>query len=511
VLLGELVAAPHLHLRLVYEPPGALDVPLRRVVTTDLLDPARYLTGGELVITGLVWRRSPDDSETFVNALVAGGAVAVAAGAALLGTVPDDLVEACRRHQLPLLEVPVEVAFADVTEHLAARSSAESGARLSATLVRQRQLLSAIASGRSLDELAARVSTEVGRVCRVVTASGRHVVAGSTELSGAAVDGITTAFLKADRLPATATAGDSTYSLFTVGSALGNRLASWIVVVEGAWTDWPAETVEAVNELAAIASLDRSRRDEGLRAVRHIAEDAISLAESGGNQVELNVRLRQAGLDPTRPMIALVAGFDGGTDMLEVLRGVVDDIALEYGAPVVAVDGDDRVVALLHASTDLDQALRTSFERLVPGVVRGQLSVGISTPSNSDALSGALEEARYARRLAAAKRVPVSVVAADEVTSHVILLATVPDDVRRAFATRVLGRVLDYDTRNNAELVETLEAFMECSGSWSRTAEALHVHVNTVRYRIERVEELTGRDLGRLEDRVDVFLALRSL
>ncbi len=39
----------------------------------------------------------------------------------------------------------------------------------------------------------------------------------------------------------------------------------------------------------------------------------------------------------------------------------------------------------------------------------------------------------------------------------------------------------------------------------------LHLHVNTVRYRIGRVEELTGRDLGRFSDRVDVFLALRSL
>ena len=51
----------------------------------------------------------------------------------------------------------------------------------------------------------------------------------------------------------------------------------------------------------------------------------------------------------------------------------------------------------------------------------------------------------------------------------------------------------------------------DTSGSWSRTAEALHLHVNTVRYRIGRVEELTGRDLSSLEDRVDVFLALRSL
>ena len=49
------------------------------------------------------------------------------------------------------------------------------------------------------------------------------------------------------------------------------------------------------------------------------------------------------------------------------------------------------------------------------------------------------------------------------------------------------------------------------SGSWSRTAESLHLHVNTVRYRIERVEQLTGRDLSQFEDRVDVFLALKSL
>ncbi len=39
----------------------------------------------------------------------------------------------------------------------------------------------------------------------------------------------------------------------------------------------------------------------------------------------------------------------------------------------------------------------------------------------------------------------------------------------------------------------------------------MHLHVNTVRYRIQRVEELTGRDLSILEDRVDVFLALHSL
>jgi DNA-binding PucR family transcriptional regulator len=91
------------------------------------------------------------------------------------------------------------------------------------------------------------------------------------------------------------------------------------------------------------------------------------------------------------------------------------------------------------------------------------------------------------------------------------LLATLPDDVRRTYTNRVLGAVLEHDRRTHADLLTTLQAFLACSCSWTRTAESLHLHVNTVRYRIERVEQLTGRDLSSLEDRVDVFLALKSL
>jgi DNA-binding PucR family transcriptional regulator len=56
----------------------------------------------------------------------------------------------------------------------------------------------------------------------------------------------------------------------------------------------------------------------------------------------------------------------------------------------------------------------------------------------------------------------------------------------------------------------TLRAFLDCSGSWNKCAAALHIHVNTLRYRIRRIEELTGRDLGSLETRVDFFLALEA-
>src|SRR5690348_6833454 len=94
--------------------------------------------------------------------------------------------------------------------------------------------------------------------------------------------------------------------------------------------------------------------------------------------------------------------------------------------------------------------------------------------------------------------------------TYALLLAAVPERTRWSFRERMLGPLEEYDSSRQAELLHTLEVFLACSGSWSRSATRLHVHVNTLRYRIRRIEDLTGRDLGTLEDRVDFFLALRA-
>ncbi|MGH3211076.1 MAG: PucR family transcriptional regulator [Trebonia sp.] len=93
---------------------------------------------------------------------------------------------------------------------------------------------------------------------------------------------------------------------------------------------------------------------------------------------------------------------------------------------------------------------------------------------------------------------------------HELLLASVPTPVLRSLRDRILGPLTEYDHRHNAELVATLRLFLACDGSWSACAARMYVHVNTVRYRISRVEALTGRDLSALADRVDFFLALRG-
>ncbi len=88
------------------------------------------------------------------------------------------------------------------------------------------------------------------------------------------------------------------------------------------------------------------------------------------------------------------------------------------------------------------------------------------------------------------------------------LLAGVPAEVRAAFSSRVLGPLARAGSTSHRMLLETLEVFLAQHGSWARTAETLHLHVNTVHYRIQRIEVLTGRDLSRLDHKLDLHAAL---
>ncbi|MYW13323.1 PucR family transcriptional regulator [Streptomyces sp. SID2563] len=135
---------------------------------------------------------------------------------------------------------------------------------------------------------------------------------------------------------------------------------------------------------------------------------------------------------------------------------------------------------------------------------------GVSAPvATAAGLHTALTQARYAL---AAARSPAPdgqpVVVQGELGGLAMLLAGVPADVRKVYRETVLGPLLAAGPKSGPMLLETLRAFLDHDCSWARTAEALHIHVNTVHYRVQRIELLTGRDLSRLDNRLDLRTAL---
>jgi hypothetical protein len=451
----DLLGVPGLGLRLLTDVAG-LDRAIGHVYTTDLPDPGRYLTPGDLVLTGMIWCREPGDAERFVQALTKGGALVLGAGEAL-GQVPPELIQACGRHGVTLLAVPPETSFAAVTEEVSRRLS---GDRASA-MTRQ----------------------------------------GSYSLFGIGGDP------RAPRDPR------------------DPRITGLFLACQGQEQDWPHELQESVAELVADVALERARLDAGRAGDRKLAEAIVTMLASEAGEGEVAPLMRTAGLPPDGRYLLVRLCADAsrvtGPNAGRWACDLAEELAAGFGDGAVAAPFGDEVVLLVplpsredpQAAHAFAARLREAEPLLAADGSRVRLSVGLSAPADGvAALPGALHEAGSARRLAALRgreAGTISVLTSDEVASHEVLLATLPATVLRSFRDRLLAPLLAYDSTRRAELLPTLREFLGCSGSWNACAARMYVHVNTVRYRIRRIEELTGRDLSRLEDQVDFFLALR--
>jgi DNA-binding PucR family transcriptional regulator len=91
-----------------------------------------------------------------------------------------------------------------------------------------------------------------------------------------------------------------------------------------------------------------------------------------------------------------------------------------------------------------------------------------------------------------------------------MLLALHDEHTLEDFAAAVLGPLREHDREHRTALEPTLRTFLDLGGRYADSAAALHVHVNTLRKRLERIEELTGRDVSATDDRVDFYLALTA-
>ncbi|WP_405867959.1 PucR family transcriptional regulator [Streptomyces sp. NBC_00005] len=533
-----------------------LDRTVRGVMTTDLRDPSRYLSGGELVLTGLAWRRDADDSEPFVRILAQTGVAALAAGEAELGDIPEDLLVACARHRLPLFAVHESVAFATITEHIVRQVSGERAGDLAAVVDRHRRMMTSGPAGGGPDVVLDLLGSDLDLRAWVLSPTGR-LIAGSKD-AGPALPADTCAKLSAEHLaaartgrrgPHRVTLGPTTYSLFPIRSSGRSPQASrdvretvlsdWLLAVEADAGDWPAERLDLLQGVTQLISVERDRRDAARTVRRRLAQEVLELVQTGAAPAEIAARLRVAapvllpglGAAPHwQVVVARVEWAGGDIEAGPVTQSLLEEILVDPLATgpepsdriAVAHTGDEAIalVPLPAVSSEHDDSETGILAEALLEAVRdplsagldddGQVTLGVSAAVHSaEGLRGALEEARHARRVAAARPGRVCAAGHQELASHVLLLPFVPDDVRRAFTARLLDPLRDYDRRHRAELIPTLEAFLDCDGSWTRCATRLHLHVNTLRYRVGRIEQLTSRDLSRLEDKLDFFLALR--
>jgi hypothetical protein len=579
VLLRALAESPELRLRLLTGE-DAMDRPVGGVFTTDLLDPRRYLSGGEIVLTGLMWHQAPEDSEAFVAALTGAGVVALAAGDAALGSVPADLVEACRHHRLPLFEVPVDVSFGAITEQvMRARlqagpgraveylrllagsqpGEAPAGGQARAGTVTAGTVTAGTVTADTMRAVFAAAAAEYGVAGWVLSATGR-LVAGAPPGPGAGLrSALAAACLAVPGLPAAVSVDGAPFALIPVAGFPrpghpAHRLARWFVGIAGDQSTWDGERRAVAAELARLAAVYREQCDDARPAARSTADALLLRVHEwhpgvGPREVrEIAVALRRYKLLAGGPVTVAAAGFGaieaGAGELPEVTHALPEDfppgvagtlpevarmlLADMLPGAVVGIRGGEAV-ALAAGGPAVAGRVRDAVGLLaqVPG---HDLSVGLSVLAGAgdDAdrpagdgprgqvdgellaeLSRAVGQASQARRLAASLGGEPPIVDSAQLGSYDFLLSLAPAEARQAYHTRLLAPLLAYDRDHGAELVATLRVFLGCSGSWTKAAAAMFVHVNSLRYRISRIEDLTCRSLRSLEDQAAFLIALR--
>lgn len=521
--LSALLDDPALELRLLVSGrPGALNTEAVWVHNTELPDPSPYLREREVVMTNGLWLDGTDPIDFVANVSQAGAAGIILGLRAHLESTPEPLLEACRAVDMPLLELSVEVPFTAISRAAAAIYTEQRQLALVGMVRRGNALAAAISHGAGASGVLEVLRRDHDLPLVVVDRMGRLLAASGHELDEAqlrtAADGL------ARRPPPLemdlGTAGQA--AVFPVG-AIGDADAALLCL--RSVTALSRAEQDALDQAARYLSLEVARQQAVQAIELRFASELLDMILSGAARAaEVPGRLRAFGVDPEGPLAVCAlafaapsrgAGTTSGVETAPTLPGmaeVITDFFLAESLPAVVAGGSQDVVAVLPWRRPQDElvALASWLAAAVGRRFAGRRAVvGLGNPAGgAGELRQPLVQSREACRVLRHRQGGAGVATFTELGTYHLLLALHDAEKLRGFADSVLGPLREQDQKRGGELETTLRAYLDHDGQLAATAATLYVHVNTLRNRLARVAELTGRDVGRTADRVDLFLAL---
>jgi purine catabolism regulator len=238
---------------------------------------------------------------------------------------------------------------------------------------------------------------------------------------------------------------------------------------------------------------------------RRLAGDVLAEALTGRlAEHEVESRMRPFGVGA----VAAVLVFS--VDTPTAAEADLDRFLREGGHGALVATRENLLCAVVDGRESLDPIALATDARETLARTHGKVRAATSRPAAVGALRRSYHEARCALEATALANGSAPEVASfKDLGAFQLLLSLQDDEALRLYCDSVLGE-LESGGEYGDELTRSLEAFIENNGQWEKAARKLYCHRHTLRYRIRRVEQLTGRDLGSARDRIEFWLALRA-
>jgi purine catabolism regulator len=501
-----------------------LHAPVRWVHISELLDPTPWLSGGEVLLTTGMSLETAEAQREFLARLADHGLAGLGLGVGFAhAKAPDELVAAARERGFPLFEVPYETPFIAVTEKAAAAIVSEHYAALQRSIAAQERLQQVVLSERGLDGIVTTLAGLVGGSALVLDPRGAPLAQATFQrsLDPAALGNLSDAVAERSApgaepfVPGDEELRSRSLALPIVPSEEGAPPGAWLVAIKDAGGLAEFDRL-VLHQAVSVVALELLRRRVAASTERRLAGDI--LAEVIARQLagaKLARRLEPFGLGGQVTALVVAAGEDAAS-VAGLESELAETLEDEGVSALVATDGplvaallpgflDEELAAVagrVHArlAARLDTAIRAGVGRAVPA--------GDARRAYTEARCALEARAMTGSSNGDAPESPVATYR--DLGSFALLLSLQDSDALAQFCDSVLGPIENGDARHSDELMRSLSVFLDENGHWERAARRLFCHRHTLRYRMRKVEELTGRDLARAGDRIELWLALRA-
>jgi purine catabolism regulator len=479
VLVSELLAVPSLGLRALTSHCATADQPITWVSTTELPDPMPFLRGGELVMTTGMLERSEQQWRDLVSRLAGLPVAAVCFGVGLVHQcVPEAVVSAAEEAGLPLVSSPVEVPFVQISRWVADQLFAEQYDAVRAMVKVQDQLVRALLSRKGLHGLLQRLHRELDAGAVAVVGPDGGLLA---------------------RHPSRST--------WTPARADGGvPIVVDDVPVARLCTQAPTRFPEVLAFAATVLGLEVARQQAVLTGRRQLLGQVLEdVLHRTAPESDARRRLAAHGISAEDQHTVVVARVSVSPEQLRRLPWTLGPLLDREGDRLPTALVDDAVVVVVPERTDGgDGGVAAAAVADHLALVDAQVRVGVGNPRRG--VSG-LRLGFFEARQAAQTGPGVHHVAPLSVAG--LLLGNL-DLPLRELGHGVLAPLIEHDAGHGSELVATLRSYLAHDCQPAATAADLVLHRNSLRYRLGLVERLTGRDLDRLTDRIELWLALAA-
>lgn len=255
--------------------------------------------------------------------------------------------------------------------------------------------------------------------------------------------------------------------------------------------------------LALVMSHQRALAETEERLRRDLGTDLLE----GTDEAGAYSRADALGYDLRKPQRVMVAQWTTTTSPISLPEGL-RRCAAALTLSALHIQLPDLVALIVDAGLDPGMLYRQLSALL--GSESGIIAVGSACGSPAD-LPRSLADAIRALEIRRQSRPPTGIVRFDELGVYRILASRSRPGEVEAFVDEWLGPLLDYDRLHHSSMIATLREYLDLGGNYNETAHSLQIHRSTLRYRLARIHELSGRDLRSVDTRLNLHLAVRAL